>query len=53
MIKLEKTILVGRYNLIDTSQHGDEKYIRQLSLKEVKSLLKSAKKILLYDSKVK
>lgn len=41
MIKVEKTMLVGRYNLVNTLKEGDDRCIRQLSLSEVKTLANS------------
>lgn len=43
MIKIEKTSIIGRYNLVDTNIIGadDDHYIRQLSIAEVRVLGKS------------
>ena len=40
MIKIEKTMTKGRFNLVDTSKESgdDAHYIRQLDLEEVKEL---------------
>lgn len=41
MIKIEKTGIIGRYNLVNTDLKDDDRYIKQLSLQEVKALGKS------------
>jgi len=41
MIKIEKTSIIGRYNLVDTKEVDEDRYIRQLSTKEIKELAKS------------
>lgn len=35
MIKIEKTMIIDRYNLIDTDKKDDDRYIRQITKKEV------------------
>ena len=43
MLKIEKTSIIDRYNLIDTEKQDsdDDKYIRQISKKELIALGKS------------
>ena len=43
MLQIEKTNIIGRYNLIDDTKdmNDDNRYLRQLSLGEVQILAKS------------
>ena len=43
ILKIENTSIKGRYNLVDESlpNHDDDRYVKQLSLEEVKFLGKS------------
>ena len=41
MITIEKTIITGVYNLVDDSIEADDKYLKQLTSKDVRQLAMS------------
>lgn len=47
MLKFEKTCIVDRYNLIDTERTDDDRYLRQISKKELIKLSRQLLKLLI------